>query len=206
MTAATDRATRANAVREADAALNVAREIRTGFFVVHLGLPEWQVTGPTDNDREAATRSLVEIAGLAARLVARVAVEVIPNGLSSPASIVQMLEEEADLPGAGLCMDFGHACLAGDVTEAIEASSGYLITTHVHDNHGKNDEHLAPFEGVVDWPAALMALQKIGFEGPLLFELDNRGDPGAVLDLAEAACRRFDLLLGDDLMDGSSRD
>ena len=35
----------------------------------------------------------------------------------------------------------------GDLVDAIETVSGHLITTHVHDNRGKLDDHLAPFDG-----------------------------------------------------------
>ena len=44
--------------------------------------------------------------------------------------------------------------MQGDVIDAIETLSGLLVATHVHDNHGRRDEHLAPFEGTIDWPGA----------------------------------------------------
>jgi sugar phosphate isomerase/epimerase len=72
------------------------------------------------------------------------------------------------------------------------------VTTHVHDNRGIVDEHLVPFEGAIDWPAALMTIQKVGYEGTLLFEVRNSGDAEAVLARTSAARRQFERILGDD--------
>ena len=58
---------------------------------------------------------------------------------------------------------------------AIEVVSGHLASVHVHDNHGRADDHLMPFEGTIDWPAAMTALQKVGYDGALIFEAASRG-------------------------------
>lgn len=196
--AAADQAVRQRAVQEVASALNIAREIPTQFLVVHLGTPREQAVEPGDNNQDAARRSLAEIAALAADLSVQVAVEVIPNGLSDPAALVSLLEDEdEDLPSTGVCLDFGHAFLLGDVTDAIEVTSGHLVTTHVHDNHGKVDEHLAPFRGRIDWPAALMTLRKVGYDGTLLFEVRNTGKPDEVLAEAADARRRFEDILSE---------
>ena len=50
-------------------------------------------------------------------------------------------------------------------------SPGYLVTTHLHDNGGRKDDHLLPFEGVIDWPELLIGFQKVGYDGTLMFEL-----------------------------------
>ena len=65
----------------------------------------------------------------------------------------------------GICMDVGHALMMGDVVDAIETCSGHLVTTHLHDNRGQTDDHLVPGKGVIDWAAALLALQKVGYDG-----------------------------------------
>ncbi|MCA1652531.1 MAG: asparagine--tRNA ligase, partial [Acidobacteria bacterium] len=60
--------------------------------------------------------------------------------------------------------------LQGDVPDAIEMAAEHLFTTHVHDNHGREDEHLVPYLGSIDWDAALMAMQKVGYEGTYLMD------------------------------------
>ena len=190
--AVTDNAKRQAAVKEADAALNIARQIPTNVFVVHMGTP---TTKGGENNRTAAFRSLEDICRLAEPIGIRVAVEVIPNQLSDPASIVALLEHDLDAPRTGICLDLGHAFLMGDVVDAIETVSEHLITTHVHDNGGKRDDHLVPFDGRINWDAALMTLQKVGYDGTYLMELANTSTPTEVLKKAQAARDRFEKLL-----------
>lgn len=190
--AVTDGAKRQAAVREADAALNIARTIPANVFVVHLGTPTAQ---GGENNRTAAFRSVEEICRLAAPIGVRVAIEVIPNELSDAHALVTLLEQELDAPHAGICLDFGHAFLMGDVPDAVETVAEHLVTTHVHDNNRKNDDHLVPFEGKIDWDAALMSMQKIGFDGTYLMELRNTSEAATVLDRARRARERFEKLL-----------
>jgi hypothetical protein len=72
----------------------------------------------------------------------------------------------------------------------------HLITTHVHDNRGRTDDHLVPFEGTIDWPAALTAVQKIGYDPTLLFEIAAYGSPKETLVRAQRAREKLERLLG----------
>jgi len=190
--AVSDSTARQAAVREADAALNIARRVPAEVFVVHLGTPTSQ---GGENNRAAALRSIEEICRLADPVGIRVAVEVIPNALSDPQSLVTLLERDLDAPRAGICLDFGHAFLMGDVADAVEIVAEHLITTHVHDNRGKQDDHLVPFDGKIDWDVALMTMQKVGYEGTYLLEVANTGSPADVLERARRARDRFEKLL-----------
>jgi sugar phosphate isomerase/epimerase len=91
----------------------------------------------------------------------------------------------------------GHAFLTGDLVDSIEVVSGHLVTTHVHDNRGKADDHLVPFEGRIDWPTALMSLQKVGYDGVIMFELANTGDAREVLRKTVEARARFEEIVTD---------
>ena len=190
--AVADSARRQAAVREADTALNIARQIPADVFVVHLGTP---VSQGGENNRSAAFRSVEDICRLAEPLGIRVALEVIPNPLSDGASLVAMLERDLDFPRTGICLDFGHAFLQGDVADTIETVAEHLITTHVHDNRGKKDEHLVPFDGNINWDLALMTMQKVGFDGTYLMELANTGSAAEVLQKGQSARKKFEKLL-----------
>jgi sugar phosphate isomerase/epimerase len=189
-----DSARRQAAVRETEAALRVLERIPAGFVVVHLGTPSSKAQAG-DNSRAAAARSLDEIATLADARGARVAVEVIPNDLSSTEALVTLIEKDFDGTSVGLCMDFGHAHLLGDVADAIELAAEHLITTHVHDNRRRQDDHLVPYQGTIDWPAALVTMQKIGYDGTYMLELANAGDPASVLEEARRARQRIERAL-----------
>ena len=187
-----DNGKRQAAVREMDAALNIARQIPAGVFVVHLGTPTVQ---GGENSRTAAFRSIEEICRLAEPIGVRVSLEVIPNAISDAASLVTMIERDLEGLRAGICLDFGHAFLMGDVPDTIETVAEHLTTTHVHDNHGKKDDHLVPFAGRINWDVALMTMQKVGYDGTYLMELARTGDPEEILTKAQAARGRFEKLL-----------
>jgi len=187
-----DNGKRQAAVREMDAALNIARQIPAGVFVVHLGTPTVQ---GGENSRTAAFRSVEEICRLAEPIGVRVSLEVIPNPISDAASLVTMIERDLEGLRAGICLDFGHAFLMGDVPDTIETVAEHLTTTHVHDNHGKKDDHLVPFAGRINWDVALMTMQKVGYDGTYLMELARTGDPEEILKKAQAARGRFEKLL-----------
>ena len=191
----TDPAGRRAAVDETVAALAVASRIPVRFLVLHLGVPADLAGAPGMNARDHARRSLEEIHAVAAPLGVRVAVEVIPNDLSHAATLVTLLEEDLDAADVGLCLDYGHAFLMGDVVDAIETVSGHMITTHVHDNHGRSDDHLLPFDGAIDWAAALVATQKIGYDGTLMFEVAAGESAHTVLHRTRHVRSRFEELL-----------
>jgi len=193
--ASDDPAARRAAVDETVAALAVARRIPFRFLVLHLGVPDELASAPGVNVREHARRSLEEIHAAAAALDVRVAVEVIPNELSRADALVAMIEEDLEATDVGLCLDYGHAFLMGDVVDTIETVSGHLITTHVHDNHGRTDDHLLPFDGRIDWAAALIATQKIGYDGTLLFEVAAGESAETVLDRTRHVRTRFEELI-----------
>jgi sugar phosphate isomerase/epimerase len=196
-TAAAAEEARRKAVAETVAALEIARTIPFRYLVVHLGIPDEMKPPSGSNQRPAAARSLTEIAAAAAPLGVQVAVEVIPNKLSAAAVLVRLVEEDLELDPTcvGICLDMGHAFLMGDLADAIETVSGELVTTHVHDNRGRSDDHLVPFEGRIDWPTALMSLEKIGYEGVILFELANTSTPRDVLEKTVGVRRRFEEIL-----------
>lgn len=192
-----DRDARAHAVDEAERALHIARRIPFKVLVAHLGVPRWAPTAAADNSRDAARRSIEELAALAAPLGVRVAVEVFPNELSRTGSLVHFVERVIDAADVGICLDVGHAHLEGDVGDAIETVSEHLIAVEVHDNQGRTDDHLVPFEGTIDWAAALTAVQKVGYDGTLMMELGSRGPAKATLNRARQAREKMDRLLVD---------
>lgn len=190
--ASADEARRRAALAEIEAALAVATRVPYRYLVVHVGMPVGEQLPPGDNQPAAATRSVEAIVEAASRVNVRVALEVIPNPLSTPGALVRLIEEQLEGLDVGICLDIGHANLLGDVGEAFEAVSGHLWTTHVHDNRGTRDEHLVPYAGAIDWDLAMMVSQKVGYDGVLMFEVANTGDPMDVLRRAVTARERLE--------------
>jgi sugar phosphate isomerase/epimerase len=191
-TATRDGDARQASMGEMRAALEVARIIPFSLFVVHLGVPSSQNPGPQDNSREAAIRSIEEIHRMAEPLGVKIALEVMDNKISTAQALMDLIEHDLDGIDLSICMDVGHAFLLGDVTDAIETTSGYLATTHLHDNRRQHDEHLLPFDGAINWAETMMALEKIGYDGVLMFEAKNTSTAANVLERAARARRKLE--------------
>lgn len=199
--AAHDESRRKAAVDEAMATLEVAATVPYSALVLHCGAPE-PGAGAADNHLGSMVRSLEELSPVAQRFGVRLAIEVIPNALSTAAALVDLVESDIDAAGLGICMDVGHARLMGDVVDAIETCSGHLITTHLHDNRGRKDDHLIPGKGVIDWDATMLAFQKVGYDGVWMFELAATPERKHSLEQAAKARERFEALLhiGDEML------
>lgn len=95
--------------------------------------------------------------------------------------LVDAFEEE----NVGICWDFGHANLTGaNQAESLRQIGSRLKSTHVDDNHGKTDEHLAPFYGNLEWEPLMPTLTEIGYLGDFTFEVHGfaGGMPYALRD------------------------
>ena len=84
----------------------------------------------------------------------------------------------AHVPGLGLTLDFGHAMLthgASTAPEIVEKLSDRITHLHLHDNHGgmsvKDDLHLIPGEGEVDFLGLFKRLQAKGYHHTATLEL-----------------------------------
>ena len=84
-----------------------------------------------------------------------ICVENMPPGVhpgSRMADLAALLVELAE-PGLALALDTGHANLGEGVVHETVAAGSLLATTHVHDNNGRQDSHLPPGHGTIDWAA-----------------------------------------------------
>ena len=196
--AAADSARRQVAMSETSRAMTFAAALGAKFVVTHLGVPEGMPTPGPDNDGGALARSLGTLAAEARAHGLTLALEVIPNRLSTPEALVARLDTAADasddadeIVGHGVCLDVGHAHLMAGAIDAAETLGGHLVTTHIHDNAGKRDDHLVPFQGTINWSALVMALEKVGYDGVWMFEI-GAPTPGAGYEqtLAHAAAAR----------------
>lgn len=94
---------------------------------------------------------------------------------SSVAPILEILARVPE-PNVGICLDAGHAHLAGRrVADEIRTAGQALRDTHFHDNRGPQgntfpDQHLPPGLGTIDWQDACRALNEVSYPGPVVFE------------------------------------
>lgn len=77
----------------------------------------------------------------------------------------------------GICWDTGHANLCGiDQQQALRQIGSHLKATHIADNDGLTDLHIAPFFGKIDWKTVVQTLKEIGYTGDFTYEIPNYGN------------------------------
>ena len=128
----------------------------------------------------------------------KVALEVMGNSLSTAPDLVEMLERNFDgrrhrhLHGR---RPRAHARATRPRPSRRRRSIWSRRTSTT--TGGSSDDHLVPFQGSINWAAAIMAFEKIGYDGVLMYEVKAAESPRAVLERAVAARRRLEALMAD---------
>jgi sugar phosphate isomerase/epimerase len=171
-----ERVRRIEAMDELKRAIDVAEELPFARMVFHMGGTRETAD---QRKRDAAFSSLEHLILHARHVGVTICVENTTSEMGDPAYLRSFVDETR-LTGLRFTFDIGHAHLAdGPAEERIEKCFAPLkdlvVGAHIHDNHGEKDEHLLPYEGTIDWPAAINIL-KTAPDGnvPLLLELKEK--------------------------------
>ncbi|MCZ7585081.1 MAG: sugar phosphate isomerase/epimerase [Deltaproteobacteria bacterium] len=100
----------------------------------------------------------------------KLALENIMTPLSRSAALADIIDRVGHRH-LGACLDTGHANVNETTLGAIDTLGPRILTTHLHDNHGGDDEHLLPGEGTLDWTLIADALAKLPSKPHLMLEL-----------------------------------
>ena len=157
-----ERKRREFAIDEIKRSLELAELLSPDYVVMHLGNPDDTFSPVAFDYAYTAIAQIRAFAGV------RVMIENIPNEIST-IDRIREFKTVAEVSDIGICYDTGHGYLQG-ITSGFE----HIQTTHIHDNHGEQDEHLWPFEGTLDWPSLIEKLVVANYQGPFVFE--TRGD------------------------------
>lgn len=120
--------------------------------------------------REALGRGLLALSEHAIGLT--ICVENMPPGVHPGSRMhdLSLLVAELARPRIAVALDTGHAHMVSRPDVQTHKAGPRLGTTHVHDNDGKQDTHLPPGLGSVNWDAWRSALDAIGYRGPIMLE------------------------------------
>jgi sugar phosphate isomerase/epimerase len=191
-----ERVRRIEAMDEFKRAIDVAEDLPFPRMVLHMGGSR-ETADP--RKRDAAFSSLEHLILHARHLGVTICVENTTSEMGGP-SYLREFVDETRLTGLRFNFDIGHAHLAdGPANERIEKGFAPLrdlvVGVHLHDNRGEKDEHLAPYEGTIDWPAAIKTLKRaLDRDLPLLLELKEKTGPDApgTADQLKAARKAMD--------------
>jgi sugar phosphate isomerase/epimerase len=175
---APDFETRRLAVEEILRAAEAAAALRVRYLVIHPGPEQVDLAdspGRADRLRYAA-EALRSVGEFCAQTGFCCVLEnKLPHLLFARSSDLLWILAEMGT-AAGVCLDTGHASLAGDPGEAARIFAGHLRMVHAHDNRGRGDDHLAPGTGTINWLRFLQALAAAEFRGGIIMEIAGRED------------------------------
>jgi sugar phosphate isomerase/epimerase len=179
-----ERVRRLDAVDETKRALDVADRIPFRYLVQHLGASR-EDADPRRYD--AAFNSLEHLVVFAKQRGVTIALENTPGELGSPTSLRHFVQDTR-LHDLRMCFDTGHAHMENGIEQSYEAMRDLVVTTHIHDNRGEKDEHLLPYEGTIDWNAALKTMSTApAAPGGLPFTLELKEAAGQPHSLQQIA-------------------
>ena len=164
-----DKRNRIDAMDEIKRAIEVAEYAPFRFLVQHVGRSD-----ESDDPRkfEDALSSIEHLRAFARQLGVSLLVENIPNDLSTPERLQELLKA-LHYPDLGICFDTGHAHLMSSVHQAFGVLQDRILSTHVHDNQRDRDSHLWPGAGTIDWNQTMQSLQSAPHAPALLMEIEG---------------------------------
>ncbi len=191
-----ERVRRIEAMDELKRAMDVSEELPFSRMVLHMGGSR-ETADP--RKRDAAFSSLEHLVLHAHHAGVTLAMENTMSEMGDPAYL-RAFVDETRLTGLRFNFDIGHANLAdGPAEERVEKSFAPLrdlvASVHLHDNHGEKDEHLPPYDGSIDWRAAIPLLKTAPAENlKIVLELKEKFGPEAqsVAEQLAAARASFD--------------
>ena len=145
-----------------------ASAIGIRYFIVH---PSGEPIEEADRPARiaCAKKSLAQLANIAAKYGAVIAVENLPRTCLGRDSS-DMLELLSAHPALKACFDTNHL-LGEDPMEFVQKVGKHFITMHVSDYDFLNERHWLPGEGKLDWQSLLAVLREVGYDGPWLYEI-----------------------------------
>jgi sugar phosphate isomerase/epimerase len=180
--AAVEKRDRIAAMDEIKRALEVAEHAPFQFLVQHVGVGGESASG---QKLEAAMTSLEHLRAFAKPLGVQVVVENIPNELSTPEGLVELLHA-GRFTDIGVCFDVGHAHMGPGIAPAFETLKELIRTSHVHDNDGQRDAHLWPGAGTIDWKQTMELLRTAPQVPALVLEIEGVDGENVAAKMAES--------------------
>jgi sugar phosphate isomerase/epimerase len=176
-----ERVRRIDAMDELKRVIDVAETQSFSRMILHMGGSR-EIADP--RKRDAAFSSLEHLTLHAHHVGVTLCLENTTSEMGAPPYLASFLGETR-LTALRFNFDIGHAHLADGpeadrVANSFELLRDHLASAHIHDNHGEKDEHLPPYDGSIDWPAALKLFSSLpGAELPLTLELKEKTGPEA---------------------------
>jgi sugar phosphate isomerase/epimerase len=191
-----ERVRRVEAMDELKRVLDVAQDLPFGRLILHVGGTR-ETAAP--RKRDAAFSSLEHLTLHAHHAGVTICLENTTTEMGEP-GYLRAFVDETRLTGVRFNFDIGHAHLTDGADEervahAFEPLRELVVSAHIHDNHGDKDEHLPPYDGTIDWTAAIALFKSAPAKDlPLTLELKEKTGPDAptLADQLSAGAKALD--------------
>jgi sugar phosphate isomerase/epimerase len=182
-----DAGTRENALGEILRAAEAAAVLTVKHFVIHPGpekgsFAEQERMRRMENAAVVLARASQRCRELGIHLVLE---NMLPHLFAGRVQDLLWILGAMDTVDVGVCVDTGHAYLAGELGTIARKLYGHLWMVHASDNCGQFDDHLAPGEGRINWNEFLHDLAAIQFRGTIILEIAGTGNSGSILQAAQ---------------------
>ncbi len=168
--------------------MDIAKDFGPRVIVLHPGYDDLRFGEAKDRWLENSFRTWEVVLSEAEKYKLHIALENIFD--KTPEMLLRLLQHFSS-PYFGHCLDVGHFNIFAnyDLLKWLDELGPYLKEVHLHDNHGQQDEHLAPGEGEIDFPFLFSQLSKRKLSPALTIEAHNQ-------EHALLAIERVNRLLG----------
>jgi len=163
-----------------------ANRMGVKMITIHPGVYSTSLDNVREFSIEWAKISLKEIERYAAEYGITAAIENMPSFRIMMGQTPQELLELIDGTDLKICFDIGHANTIGKIDDFIDAFGSRIANIHIHDNMGKNDDHMTIGDGTIDFVSVLKKLKR--YKGNYIIESRS-------LDSAVVSKKRLEALL-----------
>jgi sugar phosphate isomerase/epimerase len=154
-------------------ALDAAAILKPRVMVLNPGYDKWRYGSAQDVWLSNSIRSWREVVVHAEEIGCVIAVE---NIFEEEPSTLRTLLEEINSPLLRHCFDVGHWNLFAKVgmEEWFAELGSFIAETHIHDNHGSNDDHAAIGDGNINFPLFFSLMKQYAPDAVQTLEAHSR--------------------------------
>lgn len=173
-------------VDEIKRALDLVEFLPFRYFIQHIGVADEDYD---EQKLDSAFTALEQIVIFAKQRGVEVLLENLPSGMACAERL--MLFNGITHMNLNYCFDSGHAHMMEGVDNSFDMMKPRIRSVNLHDNNGKDDQHLDPQSGSINWRRLMTNLRQLTPDVPLLLEVKERND---VADPLQEIRRTFDAL------------
>ncbi len=167
------------AAREICKCLEVCSENEVGIMVSHV-----YIGFDYEKPNETTAAIGLENFGTVVRRAAELGVKVAFENTEGEEFLDILMRGFAGESAVGFCLDTGHEQCYNYGHDLLSLYGDKLIATHINDNLGirrfdgvtqpRDDLHLLPFDGIIDWNGFAKRLDEVGYRGIMTYELKKK--------------------------------